>query len=982
MRYLLLGWRYLALAACCSYGQWVNQEMKEKTMTIARKSIAVVAASALALVGLSAPAQAAGLADKSKVSLEPTTGESFRVLAGAGQQISLTSNEAVPVVGGDASFLVTGADVFVVANSSTGVTDADAAAAPTTWERSDGTVTVTIAAHGLAVGAVVYIKADDLVDGGASSDDVAAGYYRVTAVPGVNQFSFEDGLPDVADADGDITGGTVAADVQVQSYTQDADGNIVIDTGVANAGADEVLVLSVNDSATTTATVVAWVDDNNDGDIDATEHTSPTETVYFHGVADLTPSVTWTAAFAVANPSVDVTFAEDINWDQVAASEVTGTFSNFGAQALDADVNHTEDAGVLTIADTSNNALDAGYLSVLLENADGDDIGTFRVNIVDQDVQQLVASVTESSDLAFTQATDADADDNLQDDNGSQAAGTVRQDKDVTVTVTVTDSDGDAVAGVNVTVDTKADSAVGAKDEYKVGSELVDANGDIDAFVLTTDANGQITIPVTSEAAGADGDVIVLTYVAEGVDEGYWEDQDADGVEDAGEYALAEIWLTWKTAVYTTSIVNSIQADAATAGLGANATTAAEVSSLSIQTWTVDQWNVPSSDTYRIKNSMSQDGETKVQYVTVNSSGFATVTVADNADADGGDVTATVTREKYDADNDTWGNSVAVDTVYIDPDAESYTAEVTLAVGAAAAVSTTALVAANTDLGDATPTVGAAIAVSGTADDKFTGAEIEGRQVTISGSSDLLFVADGHYAFGSLTAWSAGDDGAFAFNVYSNVPGKYNVTVTTENGSATKEIEFSKAVKTAGTSMTFTVANAVPGKTMSVTGKLVDAFGNPVDTTGNAQLKITYDAPGFVVGDLPTETGADGTFKFMVLLGSNDTISGTITVAYDQDDNAAFDDDNDLEFTHDLAPAAPAADTKVNAGSFKGYVAIYAKGHEGKRLSAKVGKDWVVVPALASNFVRVVEYTGAGYTISVRIYIDRVLVDTIVVTTK
>jgi hypothetical protein len=36
-------------------------------MTIARKSIAVVAASALALVGLSAPAQAAGLADKSKV---------------------------------------------------------------------------------------------------------------------------------------------------------------------------------------------------------------------------------------------------------------------------------------------------------------------------------------------------------------------------------------------------------------------------------------------------------------------------------------------------------------------------------------------------------------------------------------------------------------------------------------------------------------------------------------------------------------------------------------------------------------------------------------------------------------------------------------------------------------------------------------------------------------------------------------------------
>jgi len=51
-------------------------------------------------------------------------------------------------------------------------------------------------------------------------------------------------------------------------------------------------------------------------------------------------------------------------------------------------------------------------------------------------------------------------------------------------------------------------------------------------------------------------------------------------------------------------------------------------------------------------------------------------------------------------------------------------------------------------------------------------------------------------------------------------------------------------------------------------------------------------------------------------------------------------------------------------------------------MSAKVGKDWVVVPVLASNFERVVEYTGAGYTISVPIYINRVLVDTITVTTK
>jgi hypothetical protein len=76
---------------------------------------------------------------------------------------------------------------------------------------------------------------------------------------------------------------------------------------------------------------------------------------------------------------------------------------------------------------------------------------------------------------------------------------------------------------------------------------------------------------------------------------------------------------------------------------------------------------------------------------------------------------------------------------------------------------------------------------------------------------------------------------------------------------------------------------------------------------------------------------------------------------------------------------------KVNAGSFKGYVALYALGYEGQRLSAKVGKDWVIVPSIprqTSNLYRYVEFTGAGVNVAVRIYIDRVLVRTVYLTTK
>mgnify|MGYP000267498411 CR=1 FL=1 len=72
----------------------------------------------------------------------------------------------------------------------------------------------------------------------------------------------------------------------------------------------------------------------------------------------------------------------------------------------------------------------------------------------------------------------------------------------------------------------------------------------------------------------------------------------------------------------------------------------------------------------------------------------------------------------------------------------------------------------------------------------------------------------------------------------------------------------------------------------------------------------------------------------------------------------------------------------VNAGTFKGVVAIYAKNYEGQRLSAKVGKDWVIVDSLDDRFVRIVERVRwVGHDLSVRIFINRQLVRTVDLTT-
>jgi hypothetical protein len=76
---------------------------------------------------------------------------------------------------------------------------------------------------------------------------------------------------------------------------------------------------------------------------------------------------------------------------------------------------------------------------------------------------------------------------------------------------------------------------------------------------------------------------------------------------------------------------------------------------------------------------------------------------------------------------------------------------------------------------------------------------------------------------------------------------------------------------------------------------------------------------------------------------------------------------------------------KITVGSFKGYVAVYAMGYEGQRLTAKIGNDWVIVPSIpaAENDVfRWVEPTGFGVDCKVRVFIDRVLVKTVFLTTR
>ncbi|MDA8737409.1 hypothetical protein N9M34_03565, partial [Aquiluna sp.] len=259
----------------------------------------------------------------------------------------------------------------------------------------------------------------------------------------------------------------------------------------------------------------------------------------------------------------------------------------------------------------------------------------------------------------------------------------------------------------------------------------------------------------------------------------------------------------------------------------------------------------------------------------------------------------------------------------------------------------------------------------------------------VAAGSGLIFRASAALpttASGTLTVRADGNLG-YSFQVASLKAGTQTMTLTNGDASTTSLLVVSPAAYTSAATITFDTTAIAAGRTKVVTGQVLDANGNGVYSAGTASLTVTYTGTaGIPVGSMPTTTDADGKFVISILTAAADSGNFTLTAVYAKD-GATSIASRKVTTVHqitvgEVASSVPSSTQKVNAGSFKGYVAVYAKGYEGQRMSAKVGNDWVVVPALASNFVRVVEYTGAGYTIAVRIYIDRVLVDTITVTTK
>ena len=972
------------------------------TKNMTRKGLAIGAAATLMVSGLVgvAPANAAGLYVANYVSLLPNAGTAYATISS--EAFDLKSNVVGSLAGTtdkNLKFLVTDPNeriaIDVDVDALAAASEAAAAAAVTAASPKVGTsTTLSVAAHGLVAGDVVHVTT-------AASAGLALGYYTVTAAPSVGTFTIDTGnatamdistvpvytTADTSDLDardliakvGNVGNTNHFATATVASGAgitdgRKADGSFVVDTQTNANSVNRVLRL-VNTSATgatTSVTVTAWVDDNDDNAIDSTEYVSETRTVTFYATADLTVvSSLSTPVIADATIAGTVSVTPALNGSQITTGSATAGI--FGTATLQ--------SGVATVT-TTWNSINANW-DVSIADNNNVEVGThtFRASVDGTAVGNTASLLVSTATAADTEGDFAATVDQtgLEHDTASSTGDvTVRAAKSATGVFTVKNALGAAVgAGKSVLV--KYSAATTSTDWTVNGTKVLDNAASADVY-YTTDANGQLTLAVSS-TSGTAGDAITIEVRPEGI---------------TGA-AASKAKLSWATAIYAI-----VDLHAPANGAARNLVTGG---THTFSLFAGDQWNAPMTGDYRLQMTASgrADGTTTLSF----SGGTATYSVTDAALGSGSTIAVATQLQKLTGG--VWANSTAASdlanvtvTVAAAPStsivlgAATYTADSGADASADTAfdlwekqivaynaeTSQSALVAPYNTVSDDT----ASIAMGA-----GTGLAV-GDTVTVSGSGLwFAYLAGGVAGSGAIKRLAQNsmtfvlDNAADVIGVYSNTYVKNAVvTVSAQGRSGTTTVTSHAATADSGASVNWTVpTSAAAGTTFTVTAQLVDAFGNVVDATAG-DVSVTYTGPGFVSGSLPTDTNALGVASFAVLLGSADSGTATVTFAYDTNADGDTADLGEFVTTKTIAigAAAAAAGTKVNAGSFKGFVAVYAKGHLGKRLSAKVGKDWVVVPALDSNFVRVVEFTGAGYTIAVRIYIDRVLVNTITVTTK
>ena len=743
--------------------------------------------------------------------------------------------------------------------------------------------------------------------------------------------------------------------------------------------------------------LTAWADADNDGVVDAGE-VQTSQDITFIDIADVTAPVAAATPLA-GGDSFAVTLTSNINLNYLGTDDTFGIYVTDGTNAM--TVKGATSGGntdgiidVVNDAEESLNTAKTKYTFTVAPSTGGDATGNiaasgfgslFHIKGIFSDDSAAIAAgeaigtaviartgaVSVSSTESVAQVVrSANAKATSTGTSGTSSTADVRKNTEFTVLADFEDTNGANIVGKSVTWTASASPVL-------TSAKYVTINGTnytttaalaLAEVAATTNASGRATLTVSTTGFAAE-DTVTITATADGI----------------GEAVTA----TAKTAAYTAEFKDGSLAS--NTGYGQ---TMAIGGSLPVVIAVADQWGVaPADGVQRVSLSRAvasaRTTAANWSYTLPVVGGLASGTIVDNGAGAGSDtVTATLAGtggSGSDTMTLTYATAAASTVTTVEVTDNQGTGDSTVRQDADAlpswhyhlngAVSAPDADTANFVDGATTGTSDTLLAITGTAKNA-AGVGVSGRMVTVSATGITFKFTDaaGNTIY-SKNSINVPTTAGGAFTVYALSDGKGGTTTFTASvdaASGTTAVAFAAGTATA---MSISApATAATGRAVDVIATLTDVAGDPVAGVSVSftalgvgylsSLTGTTDALGRVVVKLITQPGENGAATITAtatLAGVSTAKTATVSVG---------------------TGAAASSEQKVNAGSFKGYVALYAKGYAGQRMSAKVGADWVVVESLASDFERVVEFTGAGYTISVPIYIDRVLVDTITVTTK
>jgi hypothetical protein len=753
----------------------------------------------------------------------------------------------------------------------------------------------------------------------------------------------------VTNADGDSVPATDSYVVVPSSFSASVDNQISVRL------VDNTAYLSTV-SPNVTVTIRPFIDLNGNNKWDSVSEPSATQTVSFRNYASLGGTVTVTKGIGGDNHVTASVTLPAMNYGQLSGK----FFVKFNYAGM---VSSTSGIGLASSAERT--ITDANYLTALSASlaVTAAQLGASWSASIGYVKDGLLGgnSANDGGDIDFdlrswASATAAAATRTIDDVGiythataNQTAAGAARPNATYVVTVTAHTASAVSVSGAAIRLDFGGTALSTTKTLAVNGG--TPSTGSHAAVTVTTGTDGTAT--ATLVAAGfAVGDTITVTASQTGTT--------AEGV------VLTMTAPTW-------TLTNASDLLSTTPG-----------TALDVKVTVKDQWLVASTRTdqqvWFTKAAPFDDANTISKIAVVG--GVATATITPSPATKTGSMTVTPSLRTLNQNTGTYDatSATATDvTVFVTGDANGFRT------GLAASYS--ASISYGTDLSWSAAINAAYVVVTGSA-------------VVVSGAG-LMFqdVNDTTNTASDSLTLTGDSNGRVQFKVTARLAGTYTVTLTAGSATTTSLIVVNSARSDMGTTITWDTTAIEAGRTKIVVGTLTDANGNPVYTDGpgneggvtghtTASILVTYaGTAGIPVGTMPTETDADGKFRVSILTSAADDGAFTLTAVYSPYGSTTATADKVTSVNSiTVGDGVVAADQKITVGTFKGYIAIYTKGYEGQKLSAKVAGKWLVQDPIVAwqgnDYSRVVRLTGAGYTILVHLYIDGVFVRSETIVTK